>query len=102
MLLHLEELTKQVDDGNPVDMVYLNLQKAFDKVPHQRLIAILQAHVIIGKALAWIKAWLTSRRQRVTTQGALSDWADVSSSVVQGSVLGPLCFLIYMNELEDI
>ena len=101
LLLHLEELTKQVDDGNPVDVVYLDLQKAFDKVPHQRLIAKLQAHGITGKALAWIKAWLASRRQRVTTQGALSDWTDVSSSVVQGSVLGPLCFLIYMNDLED-
>ena len=101
LLLHLEELTKQVDDGYPVDVVYLDLQKAFDKVPHQRLLAKLQAHGISGKAIAWINAWLADRKQRVTTQGALSDWKDVSSSVVQGSVLGPLCFLVFMNDLED-
>ena len=50
--------------------------------------------------LAWIQAWLADRKQRVVVQGAKSETSEVSSSVVQGSVLGPLCFLIYMNDLE--
>ena len=71
------------------------------KVPHQRLLAKIRAHGIDGEVASWIEAWLRDRKQRVTTQGAESNWEKVTSSVVQGSVLGPLCFLIYMNDLEE-
>ena len=67
LLCFLEEITKWVDDGSPVDVVYLDFQKAFDKVPHQRLLLIgkLKAHGIGNDVITWIEKWLTQRRQRV-------------------------------------
>ena len=101
LLVYLEDITKLVDDGTPVDAVYLDLAKAFDTVPHRRLIAKIKAHGVEDKALHWIQAWLADRKQKVINQGAESSWKDVTSSVVQGSVLGPLCFSMYMNDLES-
>ena len=101
LIEYLETLTKFIDEDEPVDVVYLDLAKAYDTVPHNRLIAKIQAHGIGGNLLQWIQAWLSNRRQKVVTQGAESSWKKVTSSVVQGSVLGPLCFLIYMNDLES-
>ena len=100
LLEYLEIITKIVDEGTPVDVVYLDLAKAFDTVPHNRLLAKIKAHGIDGTTLRWIEAWLADRKQKVVTQGAESGWKKVTSSVVQGSVLGPLCFLIYMDDLE--
>ena len=95
LLEYLEIITKLVDED-------LDLAKAFDTVPHKRLIKKLKAHGIDGKILKWVVAWLHDRNQKVVTQGAESNWKPVISSVVQGSVLGPLCFLIYMymNDME--
>ncbi|XP_072025359.1 uncharacterized protein [Amphiura filiformis] len=101
LIEYLEVITKTVDEGIPVDVVYLDLAKAFDTVPHRRLVEKIKAHGIEGKLLYWIEAWLTDRKQKVVTQGAESEWKEVTSSVVQGSVLGPLCFLIYMNDMES-
>ena len=101
LLVYLEDITKLIDDGTPVDAVYLDLAKAFDTVPHRRLIAKIKAHGVEDKALHWIQAWLADRKQKVITQGAESSWKDVTSSVVQGSVLGPLCFSMYMNDLQS-
>ena len=100
LLEYLEIITKSVDEGTPIDVVYLDLAKAFDTVPHKRLLKKIKAHGIDGNILRWIAAWLNDRKQKVVTQGAESSWKPVTSSVVQGSVLGPLCFLIYMNDLE--
>ena len=60
-----EEITKWVNDGSPVDVVYLDFQKAFDKVSHQRLLLKLKAHGIGNGVINWIEKWLTHRRQRV-------------------------------------
>ena len=71
-LCFFEEITKWVDDGSPVDVIYLDFQKAFDKVPHQRLILKLKSHGMGNSIINWIEQWLTDRRQRVVIRGRIS------------------------------
>ena len=80
-----------------MDVVCLDFQKAFDKVPHQRLLLKLKALYVIN----WIEKWLTHRRQRIIVDGEISNWKSVLNGVPQGSVLGLILFLIYINDLED-
>ena len=74
----VETITGLVDRGLPIDIVYLDFQKAFDKVPHKRLISKIDAHGTGSKIINWIKDWLRCRRQRVVLNNNVSDWADVS------------------------
>ena len=102
MLCFFEDVTKWIDEGSPVDIIYLDFQKAFDKVPHQRLLLKLKSHGMGEGIIRWIEKWLTTdRRQRVVVEGEASNWKSVQSGVPQGSVLGHLQFLIYINDLDD-
>jgi hypothetical protein len=100
LLEFMEHVSQKLDKGEPVDIIYLDFQKAFDKVPHKRLLAKLKAIGIEGNLLRWIGLWLTGRKQRVVINSVESDWKDVLSGVPQGSIMGPLRFIIFINDID--
>ena len=101
LLLTTSDLAYSMDKKKQVDAVLLDFSKAFDRVPHTRLLYKLRHYGITGKLHSWIETFLTSRKQRVMLEGALSSSVDVTSGVPQGTVLGPLCFLVYINDMPD-
>ena len=102
MLSYLDKCNDTIVSGGVVDTIYFDFAKAFDSVPHERLLGKLKSYGNSGKVFEWIKAFFSNHRQIVNVKWMKSDPGTVLSGIPQSSVLGPILFVIYINDLSQV